>query len=109
MKKVIVVLALALGSMLAVAKTVVIDVRTRQEYAIDHIAGSTNIDYTVIGQEISKANVSKDDTVILYCRSGNRSGMAQETLKRMGFLHVENYGGMEQARKLLQKPSAKGN
>jgi len=40
--------------------------------------------------------------VILYCRSGHRSGIAQETLKKMGYLKVENYGSIDQARKLLQ-------
>ncbi|MBK5204074.1 MAG: rhodanese-like domain-containing protein [Polaromonas sp.] len=97
-------LALALGTLPTFAKNVVIDVRTPQEYAGGHIAGALNIDHAVIAQEISKANVAKDDTVILYCRSGNRSGIAQETLKKMGYLKVQNYGSMDQARKLLSSP-----
>jgi len=88
----------------ASAKEVVIDVRTPQEFAQDRIAGALNIDYTQIAQEIGKANVSKDDTVILYCRSGNRSGVALNTLKSMGYSKAVNYGGLEQARRLLQKP-----
>lgn len=104
MKKAIVFLALALGSMSVFAKNVVIDVRTPQEYAADHIPGAINIDHTAIEQGISKADVGKDDTVILYCQSGRRSSLAQESLKKMGFRHVENYGGIDQARKLLQKP-----
>lgn len=102
MKKLILALTLALTTLTASAKNVVIDVRTPQEFAGGHIAGALNIDYAVIAQEILKANVAKDDTVILYCRSGNRSGIAQETLKKMGYLKVENYGSIEQARKLLQ-------
>ena len=88
----------------ASAKEVVIDVRTPQEFAQDRIAGAINIDYTQIAQEISRANVSKDDTVILYCRSGNRSGIALNTLKNMGYAKAVNYGGIDQARRLLQKP-----
>ena len=84
------------------AKNVVIDVRTAQEYAGGHIAGALNIEHAVIAQEISKANVAKDDMVILYCRSGNRSSIAQATLKKMGYLKVQNYGSIDQARKLLQ-------
>jgi len=103
MKLLAVLLALAMGSTAALAKNVVIDVRTTQEYSEGHVAGALNIDYAAIGQEISKANVDKNDTVILYCRSGSRSGKAQETLKKMGYLHVENYGSLEQARKLLGK------
>lgn len=105
MKRVILALVLLLGAMSVFAKDVLIDVRTADEYAGGHLDGALNITHTAIGQEISKANVNKDDNVILYCRSGQRAGVAQETLKKMGFLHVENYGGMEQARsKLLQKP-----
>jgi phage shock protein E len=104
MKKAIVFLALALASLTVFAKNVLIDVRTDQEYAAGHIDGAVNIDHSKIAQDIAKADAGKDDTVILYCQSGRRSALAQETLKKMGFSHVENYGGIEQARKLLQKP-----
>ena len=104
MKKSIMLVALTLAALSVSAKNVVIEVRTPQEYAGGHIAGALNIDHAVIAQEISKANVAKDDTVILYCRSGNRSGIAQQTLKKLGYLKVENYGSMDQARKLLSSP-----
>lgn len=103
MKKLFAGLALLAFSLCGFAKDVVIDVRTPQEYAAGHIDGAININHSDIAQEISKANVAKDDKVILYCRSGNRSGIAQETLKKMGFTRVENYGGMDQARQLLSK------
>jgi len=102
MKRSVWLMALALVAGSVWAKTVVIDVRTPQEFAQDHIAGALNIDYTVIAQEISRASVSKEDTVILYCRSGNRSGIAQNTLKQLGYLRAENYGGIAQARQRLQ-------
>lgn len=104
MNKSILLLTLALASWSTFAKNVVIDVRTPQEYASGHISGALNIDHSVIAQEISKAKVAKDDTVILYCRSGNRSGIAQQTLKKLGYLKVENYGSIDQARKLLSSP-----
>ena len=104
MKKTTLLLALTLATTLVFAKNVVIDVRTPQEYADGHIAGALNLDHSAIAQTISKANVAKDDTVILYCRSGRRSGIAQETLKKMGYLNVENYGGLEQVQKLLSSP-----
>jgi phage shock protein E len=104
MKNWILIMALAMGALSASAKNVVIDVRTPQEYAGGHIAGAINIDHSVIGQEISKAGVAKDDTVILYCRSGHRAGIAQETLKKMGYQKVENYGGIDEARKRLSAP-----
>lgn len=86
------------------AKEVVIDVRTPQEFAAGHVNGAINIEYGAIGQQISKAGVTADDKVILYCQSGRRSGIALNTLKAMGFSKAENAGGIDQARKLLQKP-----
>jgi phage shock protein E len=104
MKKIAFLASLALVSHMSLAKDVVIDVRTPKEFADGHIAGALNIDYSVIAQEISKANVAKDDTVILYCRSGNRSGIAMNTLKNMGYTKAVNFGGLDEARKRLQKP-----
>ena len=104
MNKLILLVALATGALSAFAKNVLIDVRTPQEYAAGHISGAINIDHAVVGQGISNANVAKDDTVILYCRTGQRSGIAQETLKKMGYLNVQNYGGLDQALKRLSSP-----
>lgn len=88
----------------ALAKDVVIDVRTPQEFQGGHVAGALNLTHETIAQTIARANVSKDDRVILYCRSGRRSGIAQSTLKGLGFTNVENYGSLEQAQKRLAKP-----
>ena len=101
MKRIVAGIALTLAVGIVAAKEVVIDVRTPQEFAQGHVQGALNIDHSVIGQEIGKAAVAKDDTVILYCRSGQRSGKALETLKQMGFSRVENYGSLENARKRL--------
>lgn len=101
MHKIIAVVLLGLSCSLAVAKTVLIDVRTPEEFAAGHIEGALNIDYQVIGQRIGMAGVAKDDEVVLYCRSGRRSSIALETLKGMGYKKLQNYGGMEDARKKI--------
>ena len=88
----------------AFAKDVVIDVRTPQEFQSGHVEGALNLPHDSIGQDIFKTKVAKDDHVILYCRSGRRSELALGTLKGLGFSRVENYGGLEQAQKRLQKP-----
>jgi phage shock protein E len=88
----------------AFAKEVVIDVRTEQEFQTGHIDGALLIPHDQIAQKIASAKISKDDHVVLYCRSGRRSGMALDTLKSLGFSNVENYGSLEQAQKRLQKP-----
>lgn len=96
-------LVLGLLATAALAKEVLIDVRTPQEYAGGHIAGAINIDHSVIAQEIGKAKVAQDDTVILYCRSGRRSEIALDTLRKMGYRKAVNYGGIDDAAKRLQK------
>ena len=95
-------LLLATLAMSSWAREVLIDVRTPQEYAQGHIDGAINIDHAVIGQDIGKAKVGKDDTVILYCRSGRRSEIALDTLRKMGYTKVQNYGSMEEAAKRLR-------
>lgn len=86
------------------AKEVVIDVRTAAEYVEGHVAGSLNIEHTEIAKEISKLAIGKDDKIILYCRSGRRSSIALETLKNLGYSKLENYGGLEEARRRLEAP-----
>ncbi|MBK9218112.1 MAG: rhodanese-like domain-containing protein [Uliginosibacterium sp.] len=85
MKRILLPALLALSCLGANAKTVVIDVRTADEFAAGHLDGALNIDHQVIAQRIGMAGVAKDDEVILYCRSGRRSAIAAETLKGMGF------------------------
>lgn len=103
MKTLIASVALALLSLAAQAKDVIIDVRTPQEFAAGHVEGAINIEHGNIAQQIAKAGVTKDDKVMLYCQSGRRSGIALDTLKGLGFSKAENVGGIEQARKTLAK------
>jgi phage shock protein E len=104
MKTLFATLIFLVSSAASLAKDVIVDVRTPQEYAAGHLDGAVNIEYGAIGQQISKAGISKEDKVILYCQTGRRSGVALDTLKGLGFSKAENAGGIEQARKLLQKP-----
>ncbi len=88
-------------SMQSFAQAVVIDVRTPSEYAEKHIPGAINIDHSLIATEIQKLKIAKEDKIILYCRSGRRSGIALEALKKLGFQNLENYGGLEEAQNRL--------
>jgi phage shock protein E len=76
-----------------------IDVRTVEEYQSGHLKHTRNIDYKSpgFGAAISKLNKAKP--VYLYCRSGNRSGKALDTLKAKGFKNYYNLGGLEQLKK----------
>ncbi len=80
---------------------IIIDVRTEQEYNTEHIKDAKLIPYDVISQKIAATVPSKDTKIILYCRSGRRSGIAQRTLIDMGYKNVENYGSMQEAKTKL--------
>jgi phage shock protein E len=71
---------------------VVYDVRTAEEYASGHIPGSVNIPHDVIGDRIPVKD--KDAVIVVYCRSGNRSGQARRTLEKLGYTNIADFGGI---------------
>ena len=75
--------------------TLVVDVRTAEEFAEGHFPGAINIPHEGIVQGIRARNVGKDQTVLLYCRSGNRSGQAEIRLQSSGFAGAKNVGGLK--------------
>ncbi len=77
----------------------VVDVRTPAEYAQWHYNGSINIPLAEIEQKINLFG-SKDRNIIVYCRTGNRSGKAKEILERYGFKNVINGGGLNDMKSL---------
>ncbi|QYJ73979.1 rhodanese-like domain-containing protein [Shewanella sp. FJAT-52076] len=72
-----------------------VDVRTPEEYAAGHIEGAINIPYEEVAAEFAKRAIDKDTSVVLYCRSGRRSGVANDALNAAGFTQVYNGGGYE--------------
>ena len=75
--------------------TPIIDVRTAEEFAAGHFPGAINIPHEDIIQGIQEYNVGKGQTVLLYCRSGNRSGQAEGRLQSAGFSGAKNVGGLD--------------
>ncbi len=73
--------------------TVVLDVRTAEEYAAGHLPGAINID--VSGPDFAASVGALDPTAsyALYCRSGNRSGVAMQAMQGMGFTNVYHLSG----------------
>jgi rhodanese-related sulfurtransferase len=69
-----------------------LDVRTPEEYAEGHIANSVNISLQTLAEHLDE--VPKDQPVVLYCRSGNRSAQAAELLKEAGYTAVYDLGGI---------------
>lgn len=75
-------------------KTVYVDVRTPGEYAEGHVAGAILIPHDQIEARWQELAEHKDTPIVLYCRTGRRSGLALDVLKEKGFMHVTNGGGL---------------
>ena len=73
----------------------IIDVRTATEYAQGHLKGSVNIPFDVAVKQFTALEIRKDRDVVLYCRSGNRSGKAFNSLKAAGYTKLHNGGGYD--------------
>lgn len=77
-------------------KAYLVDVRTPAEFDGGHLQYSKNIDFNSPDFRAQVAQLDKSKPVYLYCRSGNRSGKAADTLKALGFHSYYNIGGFEQ-------------
>ena len=72
-----------------------LDVRTPQEYAEGHIDGAFNINIQSDDfQQRAEKELSKDSTILVYCRSGRRSMEAAEMLTKLGYKVVNLKGGI---------------
>ncbi|MBA6389834.1 rhodanese-like domain-containing protein [Colwellia sp. BRX10-3] len=74
-------------------KTVVLDVRTAEEFAEGHIAGAINISHEQINDNLSKIIALKDQTVVVHCRSGRRAISAENDLRAAGFSDLRHLEG----------------
>jgi rhodanese-related sulfurtransferase len=78
---------------------ILVDVRTPEEYAFGHIPTAVNIPVS----EIASRPPTEDRSalIVVYCRSGSRSGTAQRTLREMGYGNVVNFGPVSKWEKPL--------
>ena len=73
---------------------IILDVRTPEEFADKHIPGAVNIPNETIGAEKIPELPDKDQLILVYCRSGNRSKQASEKLAALGYTNVVEFGGI---------------
>jgi len=73
---------------------ILIDVRTKEEYAFKRIKGASLLQVTEIELLVKELYPDQKLTYILYCRSGIRSGYAQRIMLQMGYEHVLDLGGI---------------
>ena len=88
-------------------QSIIIDVRSLDEVKTGIIQDAIHIEWTEIEKEISNIDISKDQSIYLYCRSGNRSGKATAILEKMGFTNAKNIGGIIEAAEKLDKKIVK--
>ena len=73
---------------------IIVDVRRQDEYDEGHIPGAVLIPNESIGSTHPEALPDLNQTILVYCRSGNRSKQAAEKLANMGYTNVFEFGGI---------------
>ena len=73
---------------------VILDARTQAEYDEGHIPGAILIPHDTVAAAAEDALPDKDQLILVYCRSGNRSKQASQTLVDLGYTNVIEFGGI---------------
>lgn len=73
---------------------IILDVRTPEEFAEKHIPGALNIPNEAIGTDEIPELPDKQQLILVYCRSGNRSKQASEKLVAQGYTNIVEFGGI---------------
>ena len=72
----------------------ILDVRRTDEFAAGHIPGAINVANESIGTDEIPELPEKDQLILVYCRSGNRSKQAAQKLAALGYTNVVEFGGI---------------
>ncbi len=73
---------------------IILDVRTEEEFREKHIPGAINIPNETIGEDEISALPDKEQMILVYCRSGNRSKQAAKKLAAQGYTNILEFGGI---------------
>lgn len=95
------------AKIIAEGKTVVVDVRTHDEFKDGHIKGAKNIDIMASDFEAQLGKLDKNAPTLVHCQAGGRSMRALKVFEKLGFTHLihldEGFGGWEAAGKPVEK------
>ncbi len=81
--------------MMDTQEVIILDVREQDEYDSGHIPGAVLLPVGTIDETTAAAVIpEKDSTVLVYCRSGNRSKTASSTLAELGYTGIYEFGGI---------------
>ena len=73
---------------------IILDTREQDEFDEGHIPGAILIPYTEIENEAEAMLPDKDKLILVYCRSGRRSKIAAESLSKLGYTNIKEFGGI---------------
>lgn len=73
---------------------ILLDVREQYEFDEGHIPGAILIPHTEIEEKAEEKLPRKDALILVYCRSGRRSKIASESLAKLGYTNVKEFGGI---------------
>ena len=73
---------------------IILDTREQDEFDEGHIPGAILIPYTEIENKAEAMLPDKDKLIVVYCRSGRRSKIAAESLAKLGYTNVKEFGGI---------------
>lgn len=67
---------------------VILDVRSRDEFAAGHVPGAVHIPFWAVRRHAAEIPASREDSIVVYCGHGPRAWMAGAALRRLGFRHL---------------------
>ena len=73
---------------------IILDTRTEAEYDEGHIPGAIVIPHDEIADRAEEELPDKDQSILVYCRSGRRSKLAAEALVELGYTNIKEFGGI---------------
>ena len=81
--------------MMDTQEVIILDVREQDEFDSSHIPGAVLLPVSAIDENTAAEVIpEKDSTVLVYCRSGNRSKTASSTLAELGYTNIYEFGGI---------------
>jgi phage shock protein E len=78
------------------AGAILVDVRTKEEFEEGSLVGALNLTSENIEGICQVLNDSNHEPIVLFCKSGGRSGMVAEVLASLGYTKVKNAGGYKE-------------
>lgn len=82
--------------------TLLLDVRSAEEFAAGALPGAQRIGHEEIAAQIGTLAPDKDTPIVLYCRSGQRSALAEASLRALGYSNLINAGGYDELKRALE-------